>query len=174
MSNRTSDTVKILKTAIEIEDNGILTFLTYARQTKEAAGKDMFIRLALDEHEHRRILEKQLNQLQDGKPWQSIQIPKSEIEKVAPKIREKQQRTRGEAGLQEVDALNTALDLERKAVDYFSEQAANVSEPEAKELFIRLAKWEEAHFDIIQAELDFIQGNGFWFGIPEFKMDGKF
>ncbi|MFZ5515065.1 MAG: ferritin family protein [Candidatus Zhuqueibacterota bacterium] len=174
MSNRTSDTMKILKTAIEIEDNGILTFLNYARQTKDAAGKNMFIRLALDEHEHRRILEKQLNQLQDGKPWQSIQIPKSEIEKVAPKIREKQQHTRGEAGLQEIDALKTALDLERNAVKYFTDQAALINEPEARELFIRLAQWEEAHFDIIQAELDSIQGNGFWFGIPEFQMDGKF
>lgn len=174
MSNPKSNTMKILKTAIEIEDNGILTFLTYARQTKDATGKNMFIRLAIDEHEHRRILEKQLNQLMEGKPWQSVEIPKSEIEKVAPKIREKQQRTRGETGLQEIDALNTALDLERNAVKYFKEQAAIVDEPAAKDLFLRLAEWEEAHFDIIQAELDSIQGTGFWFGIPEFQMDGKF
>ncbi len=174
MANHTSNTMKILKTAIEIEDNGILTFLTYARQTKDVTGKNMFIRLAMDEHEHRRILEKQLNQLMEGKSWQTVQIPKAEVEKVAPKIREKQQRTRGESGLQEVDALNTALDLERKAAKYFKEQAAVVDEPEARELFLRLAEWEEAHFDIIQAELDSIQGTGFWFGIPEFQMDGKF
>lgn len=166
--------VKALKTAIEIEDNGLLNFLKFARQTKDTTGKNMFIRLALDEHEHRRIIEKQLNNLMEGKPLIKIEIPKSEIEQVAPTIREKQQKTRGESGLLEIDALNTALDLERKAAKFFREQANLVDDPEAKGMFIRLAEWEDAHFDIIQAELDSIQGTGFWFGIPEFQMDGKF
>ena len=165
---------KALKTAIEIEDNGLLNFLKFARQTKDTTGKNMFIRLAMDEHEHRRIIEKQLTNLMEGKPLLKIEIPKSEIEQVAPTIREKQQRTRGESGLLEIDALNTALDLERKAAKFFRDHAKLVSDPEAKALFIRLAEWEDAHFDIIQAELDSIQGTGFWFGIPEFQMDGKY
>ncbi len=166
--------VRALKTAIEIEDNGLLNFLKFARQTKDVTGKNMFIRLAMDEHEHRLIIEKQLNNLLVGKPLIKIEIPKSEIEEIAPKIREKQQRTRGESGLLEIDALNTALDLERKAAKFFRDQEKLVSDPEAKALFIRLAEWEDAHFDLIQAELDSIQGTGFWFGIPEFQMDGKF
>ena len=166
--------VKALKTAIEIEDNGLLNFLRFARQTKDTTGKNMFIRLAMDEHEHRRIIEKQLTNLMEGKPLIKIEIPKSEIEQVAPTIREKQQRTRGESGLLEIDALNTALDLERKAAKFFRDQADLVDDPDAKAMFIRLAEWEDAHFDLIQAELDSIQGTGCWFGIPEFQMDGKF
>jgi len=166
--------VKALKTAIEIEDNGLLNFLKFARQTKDTTGKNMFIRLAMDEHEHRRIIEKQLNNLMEGKPLIKIEIPKSEIEQVAPTIRDKQQKTRGESGLLEIDALNTALDLERKAAKFFRDQANLISDAEAKALFIRLAEWEDAHFDLIQAELDSIQGTGFWFGIPEFQMDGKY
>ncbi|MDZ7333367.1 MAG: ferritin family protein [candidate division KSB1 bacterium] len=173
MSNQTT-AVKALKTAIEIEDQGLLNFLKFARQTKDTTGKNMFIRLAMDEHEHRRIIEKQLANLMEGKPLLKIEIPKSEIEQVAPTIREKQQKTRGESGLLEIDALNTALDLERKAAKFFRDQANLVDDPEAKSMFIRLAEWEDAHFDIIQAELDSIQGTGFWFGIPEFQMDGKF
>ncbi|HEX9970896.1 MAG TPA: ferritin family protein [bacterium] len=165
---------KALKTAIEIEDNGLLNFLKFARQTKDTTGKNMFIRLAMDEHEHRRIIEKQLTNLMEGKPLIKIEIPKSEIEQVAPTIRDKQQKTRGESGLLEIDALNTALDLERKAAKFFRDQANLISDAEAKALFIRLAEWEDAHFDLIQAELDSIQGTGFWFGIPEFQMDGKY
>jgi len=166
--------MKILKTAIEIEDNGLMTFLDFARKTRDETGKNMFIRLAMDEHEHRRILEAQLAKILEGHPLQNIEIPKSEIEQVAPKIREKQQRTRGESGLKEIDALNTALDLERQAAKFFRDKAAIIDNSDAKALFIRLAEWEEAHFDIIQAELDSIQGTGFWFGIPEFQMDGKY
>jgi rubrerythrin len=166
--------VKALKTAIEIEEHGLDAFLKYARQTKDVTGKNMFIRLAMDENEHRRIIEKQLNNLLEGKPLTLVEIGKSEIEEVLPKIREKQQRTRGESGLLEVDALNTALDLERKAAKFFRDQAAIVDDAEVKAMFIRLAEWEDAHFDLIQAELDSIQGTGFWFGIPEFQMDGKY
>ena len=166
--------VKALKTAIEIEENGLDAFLKYARQTKDVTGKNMFIRLAMDENEHRRIIEKQLNNLMEGKPLEVVEIGKSEVEEVLPKIREKQQRTRGESGLLEIDALNTALDLERKAAKFFRDQAELVDDAEVKTMFLRLAEWEDAHFDLIQAELDSIQGTGFWFGIPEFQMDGKY
>ncbi len=174
MVDQANESVKALKTAVEVEDNGIFTFLKFARQTKDTTGKNMFIRLAMDELEHRRILEKQLNNLLEGGEWTNVEVPHSEIEQIAPTVREKQQRTKGESGLAEIDALNTALDLEKKAAEFFREKAEIVEVPEARDLFIRLAEWEEAHFDLIQAELDSIQGTGFWFGIPEFQMDGKF
>jgi rubrerythrin len=174
MPSQKATSLKALQTAIEVEDNGIITFLKFARQTKETTGKNMFIRLAMDEHEHRRILEKQLHTFLENGQWEKIVIPPSELERLRPSIREKQHRTKGESGMAELDALNTALDLEKKTATFFREQAEVVTEPAAKDLFVRLAEWEEAHFDIIQAELDSIQGTGFWFGIPEFQMDGKF
>ena len=157
-----------------MEDNGLYTYLKFARRTKDETGKNMFIRLAMDEFEHRQILEKQLNKILEGGKWEKVEVPISEIEQLRPAIREKQKRTRGESGMAEIDALNTALDMEKKTADIFREKAELIDEPEAKSLFIRLAEWEDAHFDLIQAELDSIQRTGFWFGIPEFRMDGKF
>ncbi|UCF79203.1 MAG: ferritin family protein [Candidatus Eiseniibacteriota bacterium] len=168
------ESLKSLRTAIEIEDNGLMTFLKFARETQVATGKNMFIRLAMDEHVHRKILDKQLSRLMEGEKWEAVEVPRSEIERIAPAIREKQQKTKGESGLAELDALKTALDLERKAAKFFREQAELVSEPEAKNMFLRLADWEDSHFDLIQAELDHINQTGFWMGIPEFKMDGKY
>ena len=169
-----NESIKALRSAIGVEDNGLMTFLQFARKTKDVTGKNMFIRLAIDEYEHRRILDEQLKKLLEGQGWEKVDVPKSEIEKVAPTVREKQQRTKGESGLEEIDALNTALDLEKKAADFFREKAEQIDEPEAKELFIRLAEWEDSHFDLIQAELDAINQTGFWFGIPEFQMDSKY
>jgi rubrerythrin len=174
MTSEANEPLKSLRTAIQIEDNGLMAFLKFARETKVETGKNMFIRLAMDEHAHRRILEEQLLKLVEGKKWEAIDIPESEIERLAPTVREKQQRTKGEAGLAEVDALNTALDLERKAAKFFRDQAQQASDPQAKALFQRLADWEDSHFDLIQAELDHINNTGFWLGIPEFRMDGKY
>ncbi|MFC1726537.1 hypothetical protein ACFL4T_13020, partial [candidate division KSB1 bacterium] len=103
-----------------------------------------------------------------------IEIPESEIEKLLPSIRDKQQRTKGESGLGEIDALNTAVDLEIKAGKFFRDKAEEVTDNEAKEMFLRLAEWEDSHLELIQWELDYIKNTGFWFGTPEFKMDGLY
>lgn len=174
MSLQTAELMKILRTAIEVEEKGFATFTRFAEETQDEHGKRMFRRLAEDEKEHRAILEKQLKHLSEGGGWQSIHIPKSEVERLIPSIRDKQKRTKGESGLGEVDALNTALDLERKAAQFFREKAEEVDDSQAKETFIRLAEWEDSHFELIMAELDSIKNTGLWFGIPEFRMDGRF
>lgn len=174
MGMDTADLAKILKTAIQVEENGYNTFAKFAKETQDETGKKMFQRLAKDEMEHRTILEKQLKALSEGGSWGSIQIPQSSIERLLPSIRDKQKRTKGESGLGELDALNTALDLERKTAQFFREKAAEVSNTEAKDMFMRLAEWEDAHFELIQSELDNIKNTGLWFGIPEFRMDGTF
>ena len=52
--------------------------------------------------------------------------------------------------------------------------AETANEPEVEKFFVRLAEWEDTHYEIVQSELDAINQTGFWFGIPEFRMDGKF
>ena len=174
MGNSTTDLERILKTAIEVEENGFTTFDKLAEQTQVESGKRMFRQLAKDEIEHREILEKQLKNLTEGAGWQSIHIPKSEIEKLIPAIRDKQKRTKGESGLGEIDALNTALDLERNTAQFFRNKAEDVDVQGAKELFLRLAEWEDSHFELIMAQLDYVKNTGCWFGIPEFRMDGMY
>lgn len=166
--------ISALKTAVQVENNGLLTYLKFARKTRDEFGKNMFIQLALDEFEHRRILEEQLEKLQKGKPCEKLEIPQSELEQLLPKIKEKDLKTKGEAGLQDLEALNIALELERKAAGFFEEKARLVEDEAAKDLFLRLAKWENVHFNIIQAEIDTINKTGFWFGMAEFRMDGKY
>ena len=174
MGTTSGELVQILKTAIEVEENGYSTFKKYAEQTQNENGKRMFNKLAKDEMEHRAILEKQLQEYNESGEWKNIQIPKSQVEQLIPAIREKQKRTKGEAHVGEVDALNTALDLERKAAQFFRDKAEEVSDTNAKEMFIRLAEWEDSHYELIRAELDYINNTGVWFGIPEFKMDGTY
>ena len=55
---------------------------------------------------------------------------------------------------------------------FFRDKADEVTHPEAKKMFIRLAEWEDAHYELIMAELDSIKHTGMWFGMAEFRMDG--
>ncbi len=170
----TKELEKILQTAIEVEVNGMSTFTDLANKTQNENGKKMFQQLAKDEQEHRSILEKQLEHLTKNGTWKEIHIPQSKVQSLIPKVREKQIRTKGEAKLGEIDALNTALDLERNAAKFFRDQADMVDDAQAKDMFLRLAEWEDSHFDLIQAELDSLKNTGMWFGVPGFRMDGQY
>lgn len=174
MSDKTSELRYILETAIKVEENGYATFKRLSDNSQNETGKKMFARLAKDELEHKEMLERQLKTLDEYGRINKIEIPESAVEKLLPAIREKQKRTKGESGLGEVDALNTALDLERKTAQFFRDKAEEIDSEEVKEMFLRLAEWEDSHLELIQAELDYVKNTGFWFGTPEFKMDGMF
>jgi hypothetical protein len=40
-------------------------------------------------------------------------------------------------------------------------------------MYARLTEMEEAHYNLIQAELDHIKDVGFWFGIQEFTLEAN-
>jgi rubrerythrin len=174
MSEDLEVSIKALRTAIELEIKGLEAFQSFADQTDNEMGKKVFLQLAKDEIRHKEILEDQLDNLVQGKVWENVDIPKSDIEKLAPKIRKRALETKGESAVGELDALNAALDLERNAMAFFREKAEIVGIPEAKALFLRLAEWEETHYDLINAEIDSINHTGFYFDMWEFKMDGQY
>jgi len=160
--------------AIKLENNGLFNYLKMAKNTNDMTGKNMFIQLALDEFEHKQILEKQYLEAIENDNIEIIDIPKTKIEKLVPHVSNKQKRIRGENGLAEIEAINVALEFEKKSRDYYLQNADKIENEQVKSYFLRLAEWEQAHYDILKAELDYITQTGFWFDIPEFRMDGKF
>jgi len=164
--------IEILKTGVSIEKNGLSAYLNFAYRTKDPTGKNMFIRLAQDELQHMEVLEKMLDGIMCNKTWVCEAIPESVIEKIAPRIREID-KMKSEEGQDELSALKTALDLEKRSIEFYNENKRFVNNPEAIKIFDRIIEMEESHYDLLQAEIDHIEQTGFWFGIREFTMEGE-
>lgn len=163
-----SDSLAALATALEAEKQSLRTYLQLAWDTRDASGKQMFIRLATDEFEHMRLLE----------TWQTDKRPPgpigaSVIERLIPKLSDKSLQIRGTAGQHQLSALNAALDLEKSARTFYEEQARLTQGETERGLFSRLAEMEAAHYALIQAEIDSIQHTGFWFGLREFTLESQ-
>ena len=157
-----------LATAVEAEKRSLRTYLGLAWDTRDASGKQMFIRLATDEFEHMRLLE----------AWRCDQCPgapieASVIERLVPKLSNKSLQIHGTEGQHQLSALNAALDLERSARTFYEEQGRQAQEEPARATFSRLAEMEAAHYALIQAEIDNIQQTGFWFGLREFTLESE-
>lgn len=156
-----------LKSAIEAEKEGIYNYLKFAWTTENPTGKNMFIRLAMDEHEHMRILERQLVHVEAGEPWEDVAIEESIMEKVVPRIKSLRPSA-DERGPGRLDALDTAIKFERQASEFYARLAGEIEDTAARKILERLAGMEQLHYDLLVAERDYINGTGFWFGIPEF------
>lgn len=163
-----------LSKAIASEKLGIESYLKFARQTANASGKDMFIRLAQDEFEHMNALEKELDRIQAGRPCVRIRIKPSDIEEIVPQLSDPEARFKaGQGTTDDLSALNIALDLERRAINFYKRESSQTSDQAVAALYSRLAEMEEAHYNLIQAELDHIKDIGFWFGVQEFSLEGE-
>lgn len=167
-------TAAALSKAISSEKMGIESYLRFARQTSNASGKDMFIRLAQDEFEHMNALEKEQDRLQEGRPCVRIKIKQSDIEEIVPQLSDPEARIKtGQGTADDLSALNIALDLERRAIAFYKKEGALSADAAVRALYARLAEMEEAHYGLIQAELDHIKDMGFWFGVQEFSLEGE-
>ncbi len=72
----------------------------------------------------------------------------------------------------EYATLEYAIDLEKRAYDYFKKASENAKNVRLKELFENIAKEEEMHKELLEAERNYLHKSGIWFDYQEFLMDG--
>jgi rubrerythrin len=70
----------------------------------------------------------------------------------------------------EISLLRRALDLEVETSSFYR-KLANELPAEDRVLFEHFVKIEEGHIAIVQAEIDYINKMGFWFDVPEFRLE---
>jgi rubrerythrin len=171
---KTSEAVAIIHRGIYREKDAISTYIKFAKAVKDPKAKNVLVNLADDEVGHLNKLEKHLLNLLKGQPWL---LPKAEeIDAVAAVFSasaypDLEIRMEDLGKMDEIRILEIAVQREIVANRYYLDLAAKTKAPEAKEMFLSLAKEEELHMKILQAEIDSIGQNGFWFDMQEFTME---
>ena len=72
----------------------------------------------------------------------------------------------------ELDFLNQALKLESSTGLFYKDMVEKM-DLEGKQMFQRFLVIEDAHYDIVQAQIDALQNNGFWFDFMEFSLEAE-
>ena len=167
----TCEGLDALRTALKAEQEGVRTYLEYADKTGDPTGKKMFLILAEDEKDHAEILERQISRLERGQVWCDYEEHESLLLKLLPNLAPVEARKRSTDGANELDALRVALAQEQAAIELYRREAESLGDEKAQVMYRKLVAMEEAHYDIIQAQIDHVEGTGFWFGIPEFSLE---
>jgi len=151
--------MKAVETAIKMEEDAVRFYSEAAEKTRHPFGKRMFQSFSLDEKRHLEMLKDILNgldiEIRQGEPGEAV---KSIFETLKAEMME-----RVEATTDEMNALKTALEMERKGYEHYKGLSAGTSDEKEKALFQRLAGEEEKHYNILQNTYAFLSDTGNWF-----------
>jgi len=167
------DVGEAIREAIKLEIVGRGHFTRAAETTQNELGKKMFRQLAQDEVSHLKTFKELISSVVGGEDWKEqvdedeLKFESSLIDELALKV--EQEERKGELG-----PIRIGMELERRAIDFFEGWAEKTDDPTAKEIFRRIAEEEKKHYDLLQAQYDYVTNSGYWFDIAEFQMDGKY
>jgi len=145
-----------LELTLAVERRGFSFYSSAARKTRDPEGQRMFEGLAVEESEHMKRLQLEHRDLLREHPWlrrEPSRLPLSRriADDIFPEREllsvEVQEETTGQ------EALQIAIDLERKSHRFFNDFARRLEDPRSRKLFREFAREEQSHLKNLLSEL---------------------
>jgi len=161
-----------IKTAIEYENKVRATYKKAEGKATDPVGKRIFGVLGKEEQGHIDYLNHRLAEWQKtGKltvaTLETVVPPQDRIQQGLEAMKQKVTDKR-EMSTDEVAYLQKAIEAEQTTADFYKKMVAEL-DAEGQELFARFVEIEEGHLAIVRAEMDSVQGLGYWFDMPEWQ-----
>jgi rubrerythrin len=140
---------------LAIERRGYTFYTNASRKTKNGSGRLMFQRLAAEESDHLRRLQAERELLLSKNEWlkrEPARLPLSRkiVEEIFPE--KELLKIEVKDGTSDLDALNIAMNLERRSHQFFTDFAEQISDSNGRKIFMAFAKDEESHLKALVAE----------------------
>jgi rubrerythrin len=169
-----SGALEILRNAIQMEIEGKDFFEGAAEMVKHQRSKDTFISLVKQEQRHLDILGAELNRLEHGEEWASLQTMKRSAP-AFPKVSVFQDRAFRHLKLSpdagELEVLKVGIEVEQKSIEYYRSAGSSTADPRGKEIFNWLVGEEAGHLTILNAEYENRTRSGFYYDDMEFSLE---
>mgnify|MGYP006288893799 CR=1 FL=1 len=147
----------IYQFAIDFERENRKYYEECAENVEDESIKSVFLELSAEEAKHERIVKK----LRDKENVEDLDFD------IIPRVNEvfseiKENIPNKVMPTDQVDIYQTALDMEEKSKDFYSEKAEEVEDKKAKEVLLRLSKEEKKHEDIIRSIIELVNRPNTW------------
>ena len=169
MSAKTEDRIKALEVALNNEARERDFYLKHKERTINPMGKLMFGSIASDEDEHyRRILELHKRLEKDGKWPETIplKVEGTEVKSIIQKLVDCVD-TSSKADMDDMKAVQIAIDFETKGEIFYSDLAKSVADPVEKKFYNLLASIEREHRLSLEDTYEYFKDPAGWYRIKE-------
>ena len=170
----TTSALEVLRNAIQMEIEGKDFFERAAGMVKHQRSKDTFISLVKQEQRHVDILGEELNRLEHGEEWASLQDMKRSAPTFA-RVSVFQDRAFRHLKLSpdagELEVLKVGIEVEQKSIEYYRSAGSRTDDSRAREIFNWLVGEEAGHLTILNAEYENRTKSGFYYDTMEFSLE---
>lgn len=164
-----------IQTAIAYEQKVHGAYADAVKKAVDATAKKVFEVMAREELGHIAYLESRLTEWQKTGHLVAEKLgtilPSKEKVAAGIKALKGKLKQRPVAATPELGFLQQALAMEDETSAFYKRMVAELP-PEGQQLFGRFLEIEEGHAAIVQAEIDSVNGTGFWFDVMEFSLEG--
>lgn len=162
-----------IKTAIQYEKRVVQVYEEAARESGDETARKIYAAFVKEEEQHVVYLVERLNEWKaTGKVTAaSLGTVVPSRERIEVGVRTLQDRVKRTAPETETRLLKRALDIEIETSAFYSRVVRELP-PDGRALFERFVEIEQGHQAIVQAEMNALAGNGYWFDVPEITMEG--
>jgi len=165
MQNEQDKTLDTLQIAIQMEIDGKEYYLKASRESGSELGKKLLKSLAAEEDIHRQKFEEIYNAIRNKKAW-----PKTDFQPNRGKrLRTIFATATEEIGLNikapasELDAVQTAMDMENKTYDFYKNQGKNATYDAERDFYEALAGEEREHHLVLLDYYEYLKDPAGWF-----------
>lgn len=151
--------MNVIEMSIKMEQESVDFYTKCAEKTNNPVGKKMFLSIAEDE-KHHIACAIHVQQKKEFTPAETR--PMEDMKKIFEQNKEAMIR-RVSSTTDELQALEMAMKMEQDAIKFYSNAAAQTTDPAEKAFFNCLIQDEEEHFAIFQNTHSFLSDSGNWF-----------
>lgn len=149
----TKKTLRLLKTALEMEKKGKDFYDNAAATCKTELGREIFSTLARDEVVHLERIKTIYNSLEEKEQWTDewlkIKESPASVKTVFGELASKY-KTKSKADATDLEALDVGIDLESKSVLFYEKQFEGADDPMEKKFAEKMVAEEKSHLTLLQ------------------------
>ncbi len=165
MATEQKKTLEALQYAVQMEIDGKGFYLKASQRSGNELGRKLLEQLAAEEDIHRQKFEAIYHALQEKNDWPAVSFQPDggkglrtifarAIEEIGANI---------EAQATELDAIQTAIDMENKSYDFYKKQSQITDQTAAKAFYETVAGEEREHQLILSDYYEYLSNPASWF-----------
>jgi len=172
--NDYAETLKAIQTATQMEIDGKQFYLKASSESTSDLGQKLLASLAKEEDYHRQKFEELYNDIRTKKAWPITEVQTdggSNLRTIFARALKDQDSPKSTTS--EMDAVQTAIDMEAKTLDYYRENGVAAKYDAEKEFYNALAGQEREHQLILLDYYEYLKNPAGWYTSKEHhSLDG--
>ena len=158
-------TLEALQIAIQMEIDGKEYYLKASRESSNELGKELLQSLAAEEDTHRQKFEEIYSALQNKKAWPETDFQPDRGKRLRTIFATATEEMGSyiKAPATELDAVQTAMDMENKTYDFYRNQGKNATYEAERDFYEIVAAEEREHHQVLLDYYEYLKDPAGWF-----------